>query len=179
MNTLVTILIVFFGLIALLLLIALFVKKEYAIEREIIINKTKQMVFNYIKLLKNQDTFSKWANIDPAMEKEYRGTDGTVGFVSAWNSNVKNVGKGEQTIKKITDGEDIDFDIHFIKPMDARAKARMSTEALSENETKVKWGFSSGMKYPMNFMLLFINMENMLGDDLSTGLNNLKIDLEK
>jgi hypothetical protein len=179
MNALIMILFGLIGLIALLLILALFVKKGYAIEREIIINKPKQTVFDYIKLLKNQDSFSKWANTDPAMEKEYRGTDGTVGFVSAWNSKVKNVGKGEQTIKKITDGENIDFDLHFMKPMEAKAKANMATLALSENETKVKWGFSSGMKYPMNLMLLFMNMEKMLGDDLSEGLNNLKIDLEK
>ncbi len=35
-------------IIATLLIVALFVKKDYAIEREININKSKQDVFNYI-----------------------------------------------------------------------------------------------------------------------------------
>ena len=35
------------------------------------------------------------------------------------------------------------------------------------------------MNYPMNFMLVVMNMDNMLGGDLSTGLNNLKNVLEK
>ena len=35
------------------------------------------------------------------------------------------------------------------------------------------------MAYPMNIMLLFLNMEKMLGPDLQTGLNNLKEILER
>jgi hypothetical protein len=35
------------------------------------------------------------------------------------------------------------------------------------------------MKYPMNLMLLFMNMEKMVGRDLSIGLTNLKNTLEK
>jgi hypothetical protein len=35
------------------------------------------------------------------------------------------------------------------------------------------------MKYPMNLMLLFMNMEKMVGGDLDKGLQNLKSVLEK
>jgi len=69
------------GIIVLLLVVALFVKKEYAVEREIAINKPKQEVFDYVKFLKNQDNFSVWAQTDPNMKKDFRGTDGTVGVV--------------------------------------------------------------------------------------------------
>jgi hypothetical protein len=34
------------------------------------------------------------------------------------------------------------------------------------------------MKYPMNLMLLFMDMEGMLGGDLEQGLTNLKGVLE-
>jgi hypothetical protein len=34
------------------------------------------------------------------------------------------------------------------------------------------------MKYPMNLMLLFMNMEKMVGNDLGNGLKNLKTILE-
>lgn len=46
------------ALIALVFIVGLFVKKEYGVEREIIINKPKAEVFNYIKYLKNQDNYS-------------------------------------------------------------------------------------------------------------------------
>lgn len=173
------ILIVIVAIIALALIVALFTKKDYAVEREIVINKPKQVVFDYVKYLKNQDNFSKWAKMDPNMKKEYKGTDGTVGFVSAWDSESKDVGKGEQEIKAIREGEQVDFALHFIKPFEGRANAFMSTTALSENQTNVKWGFSSRMNYPMNIMLLFMDMDKMLGADLETGLQNLKGILEK
>lgn len=179
MNLILSILFGLLSLVVLLLIIAVFVKKEYAVAREITISKPRKVVFDYLKLLKNQDNFSKWALMDPKMKKEFRGTDGTAGFVSAWDSNQKNVGKGEQEIKKITEGERIDFEIRFIKPFAGIANAYLLTESLSENITWVKWGFDSKMNFPMNLMLLFMNMDKMVGNDLGTGLANLKIILEK
>ncbi len=173
------ILLIIVSLTAILLIIPLFTKNDYSVEREITVNKPKQVVFDYIKYLKNQDNFSKWAKMDPNMKKEYKGTDGTVGFVSAWDSDKDDVGKGEQEIKKITEGERVDFNLHFIKPFEGFADTYMTTAGAGENQTKVKWGFSSKMKYPLNIMLLCMNMEKMVGDDFQTGLNNLKSVLEK
>ena len=166
-------------LMAIPLIVALFVEKDYAVEREITINKPKQEVFDYIKLLKNQDNYSKWATMDPQMKKSYHGTDGTVGYVSAWESKIDSVGVGEQEIKKIVEGERVDFELRFIEPFEATEPAFMTTEAVSENQTKVRWGFNGHMNYPTNLMMLFIDFEKMIGDDLQTGLNNLKNVLEK
>lgn len=178
MKTLKIILIVVAVIIAVPLIIALFVKKNYTVEREVVINKPKQEVFNYIKYLKNQDNYSKWATMDPNMKKTYTGTDGTLGFISAWESEDKKVGKGEQEIVKITEGERIDFELRFIEPFESKAPVYMITEQVSNNETKVKWGFKGNMKYPMNIMLMFMDMEKMIGDDFETGLKNLKGILE-
>jgi hypothetical protein len=167
------------AIIAMILIIPIFTKKEYAVEREISINKPKAQVFEYIKYLKNQNNFSVWARMDPNMKKEFSGTDGTVGFVSAWDSQDENVGKGEQEIKKIKEGDRIDYELRFIKPFEATDYAYMITESENENATKVKWGFDGKMDYPMNFMLLVMDMDKMLGKDLETGLRNLKANLEK
>ena len=179
MKILIIVLIVIATLIAIFLVIALFIKKEYAVEREIIINKPKQKVFDYVKYLKNQDNYSKWATMDPKMKKDSRGTDGTIGFVSAWDSDHKNVGKGEQEIKEITQGERIDLELRFLKPFPGMANAFITTEIIGENQTKVIWGFESRMNYPMNLMLLFMDMNNLIGRDLETGLTNFKTILEK
>lgn len=173
-----SILIIIVALIVLLLVIALFSKKGYTVQREIIINRPKQEVFNYLKLLRNQDNFSKWVMMDPNMKKEFRGTDGTVGFVYAWEGN-KKAGKGEQEIMKITEGERLDVEIRFVKPFEGIAQAPFSTTAISDNQTKVSWGMTSAMKYPMNIMLLLISIEKMLGKDLEISLSNLKTILER
>jgi hypothetical protein len=177
MRILVIILIAIVALIALLLIVALFVKKEYAIEREIVIDKPKQEVFDYIKFLKNQDNYSKWVMMDPSMKKDFTGTDGTVGFIYAWDSTNKNAGKGAQEIKSIDNGNRLDIEIRFEKPFVGIAYVHQVTESLSENQTKVRWGMKGESTYPMNIMNLF--MDSMLGKDLDESLNTLKVVLEK
>lgn len=87
MNILLKILIGIGALIVLLLIVAIFVKNEYSVQREIVINRSKQEVFDYIKYLKNQDQYNKWVMMDPEMKKTFRGTDGKIGFVYAWDGN--------------------------------------------------------------------------------------------
>jgi hypothetical protein len=179
MKIIKTILLSLLGIVVVLLVAAAFFKKEYKISREITIAKPKQEVFDYVKLLKNQNNYSVWATADPAMVSEFRGTDGTVGFVSAWDSKVKDVGKGEQEIIGIKEGERIDYELRFILPMQSTDHAYMTTEALSEGTTKVKWGFNGKMDYPTNLMLLFLDFDKMLGPDLDKGLSKLKTILEQ
>ncbi len=167
------------GIISVPLITALFLKKKYRVERKITINRSKPEVFDYIKYLKNQDHYSKWATMDPLMEKTYRGTDASVGFVSAWSSEKSEVGKGEQEITKIKDGERIDYELRFIKPFESTSKAYMATDSVSDKQTAVVWGINGQMNYPMNLMLLFMNFDKMLGDDLDQGLWKLKAELEK
>ena len=77
MKILKRILLVIVILIGLVLITGLFVKKEMKAEREVVINKPKSEVFNYVKYLKNQKEYSKWASMDPAMKVEFKGTDAT------------------------------------------------------------------------------------------------------
>lgn len=164
-------------LIAIPLVVALFVKNDFIVEREITINKPKQEVFNYIKFVKNQENFNMWMQKDPNARKNYRGTDGAPGFIYAWDSDNKNVGKGEQEIKKITDGERVDLEIRFEKPMKGQDNIWMTTEPAGDNQTKVKWAFAGRESYPMNIMTLC--MDQLLGKNLQTSLDNLKKVLEK
>ena len=53
------------SIIAFLLIAGLFIPKGMTATREIIINKPHDEVFNYIKYLKNQLSYSKWVQMDP------------------------------------------------------------------------------------------------------------------
>ncbi|UBM57952.1 SRPBCC family protein [Marinilongibacter aquaticus] len=166
-------------LIAIPLIAALFVKKSYSVEKSVVIDKPKAEVFDYIKYVKNQDKFSVWNQLDPHMRKSYTGTDGTVGFVYAWDSDSTNAGSGEQEIKSIEDGKRVDFELRFLEPFESTEQAYFSTEAVADSTTEVKWGFNGHMNYPMNIMMFFMNFEDMIGGDLQTGLDNLKAEMEK
>lgn len=166
------------AVIAILLIAGLFVEKEYAVEREVVINRPEADVFKYVKMVKNQDNFSVWNKKDPNMKKEFKGNDGEVGFVYAWNSENNEVGKGEQEIVNIVENERIDFKLRFKEPFEAEDDAYFATEAISPKQTKLKWGFKGSMSYPMNLMLLMMDMEKELGGALQTGLDDLKTFLE-
>lgn len=165
-------------LIALPFIIALFVQKEYSVVTQITIDKPVAEVFDYVKRLKNQDNFSVWAQMDPDMVKSYRGTDGTVGFVSRWESQLEDVGVGEQEIMRIDEGKRVDFELRFFSPFESTDPAFMSTEAVGANQTLVQWGFDGHLDYPMNLMFLFLDFETMIGNDLNQGLKQLKQQLE-
>ena len=111
------------------------------------------------------------------MKKEYKGTDGTVGFVSRWDSENNEVGKGEQQITNIEEGKRIDLGLHFIRPMESKAAAYMTTEPARSGTTKLSWAMEGRTPYPMNLMNLFI--DGMLGKDMETSLTTLKTVLEK
>lgn len=160
------------------LIIAFFLPKDYGVEKEITIAKPKVEVFDFIKYLKNQDQFSKWASMDTAMKRTYTGTDGTVGFISSWKSEKKDVGSGEQEIMAIKEGESIDFEVRFKEPFESKGQTYMNVERLNDSTTLVKWGFKGHMNYPFNVVLLIMNFDKMLGEDFSTGLTNLKTVLE-
>ena len=179
METLTTILIGVASFFALWLGLALLMKTEYTVSRSIIIQKPLETVFSYLKLLKNQDNFSVWAKMDPNMTKTYKGTDGQVGFIAAWDSENPEVGKGEQEIVNIVDNERIDIKLRFKEPFEAEDDAYFVTEAVDSTHTKVKWGFKGYMDYPSNLMLLAYDIEKELGGALQTGLEDLKKVLEQ
>ena len=164
-------------LLAVPLIVGLFVRTDFAVEREVIINKPRNDVFNYVRYLKNHANFSKWESMDPKMKKNYRGVDGTVGFVSAWESDNQDVGKGEQEIRKITEGERIDVEIRMRAPFQSTDPAYMTTESVGDNQTRVRSGYLGKMNYPTNLLCLFV--ADKIGKDMETGLTNLKAVLEK
>ena len=176
MNILITILLAATGFIALLLILALFIKKEHYVKREIVINAPLQKVFDFLKLLKNQDKFNKWAGTDPDRKWEFKGTDGTVGYIISWRGN-KKAGEGEKELMNIIDGKRIETEIRFVKPMKAIASIIMETEFLSDNQTKVYWSNTGTLKYPLNIMIPMV--EKSVAKDMDISLSTLKNILEK
>jgi len=152
---------------------------EYVVQQEIIINKPKQAVFDYIKYSKNQNNYNKWWMMDPNARKEYTGVDGIPGFTMKWESDNKQAGKGEQEITGITEGDRVDYEIRFIKPFEGTSPSHMQTVAVAPNQTKVVWFFSGTRNFGMRIFHLLFNLKKMLGKDILISLNNLKNILEK
>ena len=171
-----TIAIIVIVLVGLILLLASIMEKEYSLSSSIIINRPQNMVFDYVKHLKNQERYSKWVMADPNVKLTYTGTDGTVGFRAAWESADKNVGVGEQEIMNIKEGVGYDAEIRFEKPFKGVSTANVTTEAVSSNQTKVTTTFNSKTPFPMNIMVPMI--KKMLTKDMNQNSATLKSVLE-
>lgn len=173
-----TLLYIIIGLVALVIILALLAPKAYDVSRSIEIAKPKNEVFTYLRSLKKMDEWSPWAKKDPNMEKKFTGTDGEIGSTSYWKGN-KDVGEGEQEIKKIVDGERIESELRFLKPWKSTSDCYTTVEDSGSGNTKVTWGFSGKNKFPMSIMMLFMSMDKMVGKDFEEGLATLKTVLEK
>lgn len=171
MKILKKILIGIVALIAILLIVAAIAPKKYEIEKEIVINKPRTEVFNYIKSVKNQDNYGVWQLADPQMKKSYDGTDGTVGFKYSWES--EKMGNGTQTITLVQEGERFETDLDF--GFGTPAHAYFITKDAGTDKTTVIWGIKGETPFPFNIMNLVYDM----GDDFEQGLNNLKAVVEK
>lgn len=170
------------GLIALLIVVGVILMfvmpTDFNVEREVTINKPKSEVHNYVKFIKNQSDWGPWVKKDPEIKLNHTGTDGEVGFISAWESKMEDVGSGEQEIKKITDDQ-IDTEIRFKIPFESTTASYLKLEETDSTKTNVKWGFAGSMPRPWNLMLLMVDMEQEVGKDFEAGLKNLKEILEK
>ena len=151
--------------------------KEMIVEKSIVIGKSNQEVFNFLKITKNQETFSVWNMKDPSKKTTSVGTDGTVGFTYSWDSKDKSVGAGSQKITNLEDGKKIAYELNFERPMKNTGTSGFIIESLGSNESKVTWEFRGPTKFPMSlFAGLF---KKMLGKDMAQSLDNLKGRLEK
>lgn len=163
-------------LMALILILAAFVSREYMIHRVILIRAPREEVFDFIRYVRNQELYSKWVMADPHMAKTFRGTDGTPGFVYAWDGDDK-AGKGEQEIMAIRENEGVDIEVRFERPFKGIAAVNMTTADASEGRTRVSWSMSGRNPYPLNALHLLFR--GALGKDMESSLENLRGILER
>ena len=171
----VKIIVVLVAVIAVALVIALFTKDKYSLSREVVINKPRQEVFDYIKLLSKQQSYSKWLSIDPETKISYKGQpDGTEGSILVFESKSPKAGTGEWETKKVIPNERLDFELRFLAPFKFTAGGYFLTDSITANQTKLKWVYNGGMNWPMNFMLLIMDMDKVVGKDLGESTIKLK-----
>lgn len=167
------ILYIILGIIALVLIVALFVPKDMSYEKSVLINADIKAVWKNVSSHAAMDKWSPWNSKDPDMKKTLTGTDGTVGAKQAWVSKVKGVGEGSQTITKMEEPTLMETRLDFLKPFKSTALAYIKL-ADESTKTRVAWGFKSKMPYPMNLMMLFMNFEKAMDKEFGEGLSKLK-----
>ncbi len=170
-----TITLIIIGAIALPFVIALFLKKEYHVQRQIILDKPQKDVFNYLKYLQNHEAFSPWSEFDPNMKRTFTGTDGEIGYTLRWESEHKKVGIGEQEISNIIPENRLEYKFRFYAPFKAlKDEAHFQLSEIENSKTKIVWAYDGKLDYPGNLIGLFMNFDKMIGASFEKGLTKLK-----
>lgn len=159
---------------ALALVIALFVPNELVYEKSITINAPIETVWENVNSLETLDAWSPWNDKDPNMTKTMSGVDGTIGARQTWESDVEDVGRGYQEITLIEAPFFIETGLKFYDPYESEAIGYVKLIEEGENEIIATWGFKSEIPYPFNLTSLFMNLDDMMGDDWNRGLERLK-----
>ncbi len=178
MKFLLKLLFLLLSLVAIVLIVGLFIDGKFSVKRSITINQPQEVVFDYISSLNNQQEYGVWHKKDPNIKITTKGTDGTVGYISAWESSQEDIGKGEQEITRIVYNKRIDTEIRFKEPMNGTCQASIIVERDTNNSSTVTWIMKGESTYPYNILALFMNVDKEIGPDLENGLNNLKDILE-
>jgi carbon monoxide dehydrogenase subunit G len=154
-----------------------FLPRNVAVSRSIVIDAPVDTVWPLVSDLKVLNEWQPWAEYDPEGTKyTYSGPDVGVGQTMTWSSEHPNVGSGRQEVIAMQPGESITSTLDFGEMGKAHATMVLNPDG---EKTRVTWEFRTdlGMN-PLTrwFGLMF---DSWVGNDYEKGLQNLKALAEK
>jgi len=168
----------FIGIIVLLL--GLFVADSgFYVKRDVTINAPAKTIYPYVSSLKAMDAWSPWAEMDPNMINTYEGTDGTVGAVNSWSSEVKDVGVGSQKITKLDPNKSVHTHMRITLPHESESNAIIRLTDTPDGKTKVQWSLRGDYGKIERLFMMFVDMEEQVGPNFEKGLAKLKTQVEQ
>jgi len=174
MKVLKSFLLILIGLVALILVIALFLPKEVKIVSETEINLPVNKVFYSLATFSDHASWDPWIGDDSTVQTEITRVDGYVGTKYSWKG--EKTGSGELVIDSLT----LNKYLYFTLSIGEMSQKPLVWNDLEEKDGKtlLKWGFSQDASYPAGRIFMAI-MKNKLVSDYNRGLANLKSLLEE
>jgi hypothetical protein len=144
----------------------------FSVRRSVVVDAGAERIFPLIQDFRRWPAWSPWENRDPQMRREYSGAGQGTGAVYAWEGN-KAVGKGRMAITGVQPARQVDIDLHFLQPFEARNRAVFSLQPRGSG-TEVAWEMTGPSNPMTRLMQVFGAMDRMVGKDFETGLGKLK-----
>jgi len=169
------ILYVIIGLFVVYFILCLAGPSQMKVERSIDINASADLIKSKMIDLKFfQETWSPFTEKDPAMKVTYEGETGKEGNKMSWVSDKKEVGIGSMKYK-YTHGDTIMESLFF----EGQGEAQIFHIVTSNgNASKVTWNMQNSIPFFFRAMMLFMNIDKMVGPDFEKGLSKLKTAME-
>ena len=141
------------------------------VSRSISIDAPASTVFPYVNSMQETEKWSPWLLHDPETKLTYSGPEVGVGNTLNWRSDHEQVGTGMQVIVESVENQIVKTALDFGPMGTASASFILKPEG---DQTQITWEFESnlGMNPVMRWMGLM--MDNWVGGDYKSGLENLK-----
>ncbi|MFO1104264.1 MAG: SRPBCC family protein [Methylocystis sp.] len=183
---------------AALFALALFIQPDsFVVRREAVIDAPPRKVFTAIDNLRNWESWSPWAKLDPNADTRYEGPAAGPGAAFEWSGD-KKIGAGRLTIVDSQPSERVDLTLDMRKPFAATstvtfvlspegeasdsgwlARALGFGGASGTGKTHVAWSMSGKAGLISRAMNIFLSRDKMLGEQFEKGLANLGAHLGK
>jgi len=155
------------------LILGIVVPGDYIVEREITIEAPPEFIFQHVKYWKNWQEWSPWAERDSTMQVTVEGEDGKPNSVYRWEGNSDITGSGEMIAMGIKENEEFTYQLYFKVPWESQSNGYTRLLPTIDGTTVV-WGFTGIDPFPWNVVMLFMNIDSMVGPDFERGLERLK-----
>ncbi len=153
----------------------------FRVQRSATIKAPPDKIFALINDLHAWSAWSPYEKKDPAMKRTFGGAPSGKGAVYEWDGD-KNVGKGRMEITEATPPGRILMRLDFIKPFEGHNTVEFTMEPKGDS-TVVTWAMFGPCPYFAKVMGvvmgLFMNVDDMVGNDFVAGLASLKAVAEK
>lgn len=144
----------------------------FRIQRAATIDAPPEAIFPFLADFRRWEAWSPWEKLDPAMKKEFGGPESGVGASYAWSGNRK-AGAGRMEITEAHSPDHLTIDLDFEKPWKAHNVTKFVLEPRGAG-TAVTWSMSGPNLFMGKVMSVFMDMDNMIGQDFEKGLAALK-----
>ncbi len=169
--------------IAVLILISIFVifvatrKGQFLYERSGLIAAPAEKIFPYLKSFQLGSQWSPYDKMDPKIKKSFYKEDGEVGSVMNFEGNHQ-VGSGRLEILNIVPNQMVEIRLKMFKPFEA--ENNIQYRLTSENGlTRFTWLMSGDSKFVGKLMNVFIDVEKLVADQFTVGINDLSAIVER
>lgn len=169
---------------------------RFVVTRSALIDAAPEKVFAAINNLRNWDSWSPWANLDPNATASFEGPAAGPGAAFEWSGD-KSVGAGRMTIVDSRPTERVDIKLDMRKPFKGSndisfalapdgadvagswlARA-FGVGRKSRVRTHVTWTMSGQADFISKAVNLAMNCDKMVGGQFEKGLANLNAHLSK
>jgi hypothetical protein len=160
------------AVIGIIALIASTKPDEWTIQRQAAIPAAPAKVFPYLDDLHKFLEWSPWAKLDPAMKVSFDGPASGSGANFSWAGNGK-AGVGKMTITESRRNDFVRSRFDFYKPFSCTNTHEFALQPEGA-ETIVTWSMKGNAPFFFKLILVFASADRMMGDNLESGLANLK-----